>query len=250
MDISFKIKAEELGKDLDYLTKELEAEINLAVENLANAAFAHIVSKAQQELSYSKRKDYIKGLKLDKLGNNSYLISLEGDWSNKIEDGFSSYDMKPGMLNSEKIVEIGSRAGQKWVQESEEGTKYAHVPFEHHPHGEATSSDLQQELKKMTAYNKQGLKQKVTKIFKDDFGKPMSGKVASQVASEHPFLQNLTKFQHINEKGTVSNLYMTWRTVSEKSSGWINPGYEGLDAFASAEKWVEEQMDLIIQTLL
>lgn len=38
--------------------------------------------------------------------------------------------MKPGMLNSDKTVQTGSRSGEKWVQTNKEGKKYAAVPIE------------------------------------------------------------------------------------------------------------------------
>ena len=242
-DISVKIRAEQLGKDLDNLSISLENELNQAVLDLANTAYAHIVANAQKNLK-STRQDYLRNLSFTDLGNNSYLISLEGTGPNAVEEGYGSFDMKPGLLGSKKI----SANGEPWVKTNKDGKKYAHVPFSHHPTAKG-SDPLIKSIQQLTAKNKQGSIQKLTKIFEDEFGKPISGKVAV-AKSDISILNNMTKFQHVSEKGKVSSLYMTFRTVSENSDGWIHPGHEGMHFFQEAEKYIEDQLDLIIKTLL
>ncbi len=248
-DISLKLRADELGKSLEDLAVEVEMELEAAVQNLAQAAYASIMAKAEAELS-STRQDYTSNLDFTPLGDGSYLISLIGSAANSLEDGYSGFDMVPGMLNSNKTVQTGSRSGEKWVKTNQEGKKYAHVPFEHKPYSkEPKSSDLNAEIKRLTSTNRSGAEQKLTKMFADIDGSPLSGKVAT-ARSDNKLLDQITKYQHVSDTGKVSSLYMTFRTVSEDSAGWKHPGWKGLKAFEEAERWVEKELDLIIETLL
>ena len=252
-EFSLQIKALELDKDLSSISDELKKEIEGAVENLAGVAYANIIAKAQAEL-HTSRDDYVKNLSFDKIGDNEYLITLHGDWPNKIEEGYDAYSMKEGLLKSTKDVTVGPRSGQKWVQKSKGGIKFAHVPLEKHPFSKAPkASDLGAAIRKLTAYNRQGTKQKITQTFKDSQGNPISGKVAI-ARSDIKNLDRLTKFQHIHTSKTgtqsVQSLYLTWRTVSENSKGWQHPGWKGLKAFLETEKYIEDQLEQILNTLI
>lgn len=252
-EIIIEIKAEELGLAIENLAEELVNEFQEAIKQTANAAYANIIADAQTKLGRT-RQDYLKGLKFDNLGNNNYLISLDGEWPNKIEDGYPSYDMKSTLLNSDAKVSQGSRSGLPWVQEGKNG-KYAHVPFEQKPFSKAPqANDLGAAIKQLETYNMQGRKQKFTKIFRDPSGKALSGKVASVGDTGIPNLDGITKFQQVSTsksgKETVSSVYMTWRTISENSSGWTHPGYSGLNAFQAAEMWVEKEIENILKNFL
>jgi hypothetical protein len=252
-EINVDIKARELGLKIERLTKDLQDEFYQAVSNVAHGAYARIVSDAQQKL-HDSRLDYLKGLEFQKLGQNSYLIELQGDYPQKLEEGYAAFDMKPGMLASDKTVEVGSRTGLPWVQKGAEGGKFAHVPFEHKPFSKAPrGKDLNQILRGVKVYNRQGLKQKITSVFKDASGNPLEGAVAKitdtgLVAN----LQQLTKFQKVVKtqagKEQVKSLYLTWRTVSENSSGWVHPGHQGVKLFDYAQKYVEEELENIIKS--
>ncbi len=198
-EINIRLKAEKLGKSLENLAYEVEAELKQAIDDTANAAYAMITAMAQEDL-HSTRPDYLKGLDMQKIGESSYLITLEGDWANSLEKGYSGFDVREWMLKSEKIVGVGPRSGKKWVQTGTEGQKFAHVPFEKKPFSKAAASgDLNQAIRKLQAFNKQGQSQKFTSIFKDEFGKPMEGKVASVRKVEgFPQLDGITKITRVS----------------------------------------------------
>ena len=254
-EVDIQLRAKELGLEIDNLATSIESEFYQAIEDTANAAYASIIADAQKQLN-SQRQDYLKALKFDRIGENSYVISLDGDWANKLESGYPSYDMKQGMLNSSKTVGVGSRAGEPWVQKNKKGKKFAHVPFEHQPHSKAPkgASDLGQAIKMLEAKNKSGRKQKLTTIFKDPSGKPLQGKVASVRDTGIPQLDGITKFQktYTNDAGkeTTQSIYMTWRTVGEDSDGWIHPGFSGIKAFDEAEMWAAKEIDNILKSFL
>lgn len=249
-DISFKIRAEALGKSIENLAPQVEEEINQAVKNLAHAAYTAMTAKIQSmSMNEKNRKDYLKNLKFKDLGDDSYLIFLEGEWANKLEQGFGSYSIREVLLKSKKIVQVGKRAGEPWVRTAKDGHKYAAVPFEHKPHSNP-SGDLGRDIKNLTAKGINGVTQNLDKIFKNADGKALSGKVATVQGAENPRLEGLTKYQYVHPSGKVSSVYMTYRMVSENGKDWIHPSHPGYQLFKEAEKFVEEQMDQIINTLL
>jgi hypothetical protein len=203
------------------------------------------------QISDNSRKDYLKGLKFKDLGDDSYLIYLDGDWANKLEKGFGSYSIRDALLKSKKIVGVGSRSGEPWVRKAKDGHKYAAVPFEHKPHVNP-SGDLASDIKKMMAKGVNGQVQSISKVFKNAEGKPLSGKVASVNPADatNPNLAGLTKYQHVHKSGRVSSVYMTYRMVSENGKDWVHPGHDGYQLFKQAQEFVEKEMDNIVKTLL
>lgn len=252
-DIILKIRAEELGKSLENLAPQVEEELNGAIENLANVAYSSMVAKVQSmSMNPKNRQDYLRALQFQKLGDSEWLIYLDGEWANKLEEGFAAYDMKEVLLNSTKTVQVGSRAGQPWVQKSKDGkTRYAFVPFEHKPFSkEAATGDLASAIRSLTAKNVQGIDQKLTQIFKDAGGSAIGGKVASVRNTGIKNLDGITKYQWVSDTGNVSSVYMTFRTISDKSQGWKHPGFEGYGIFDDTEKFIEEELERIITELL
>lgn len=247
-DISFKFRAEALGKSMENLAPQVEEEINAAVKNLAHAAYTAMTAKVQ---SRGGNQDYLKGLKFKDLGDDSYLIYLEGEWANKLEQGYGAYSIREVLLKSKKIVQVGKRAGQPWVRTAKDGHKYAAVPMEHKPHVNP-SGDLARDIKSMMAKGVNGSVQSIGSVFKNAEGKPLSGKVASVAKGDatSPNLEGLTKYQHVHKSGRVSSVYMTYRMVSENGKDWIHPGSKGYQIFKEAEDYVAKEMDNIIRTLL
>lgn len=252
-DISFKLIAESLGKSLENLAPQVENEINQAVENLANATYAAMIAKIQSMgMDPKNRQDYLRALEFNKLGEGTWLIYLNGDWATQLEEGIKPYSIKEQLLKSTKTVQVGSRAGQPWVRTSKTGNRYAAVPFEHKPFsGEKVSGDLAADIKKLTARNQSGKMQSLTKTFKDLDGKPLVGKVAvTGKNAANPKLSNLTKYQFVSKKGAVSSIYMTYRMVSDSSSGWQHPGTPGYGIFKEAEAYVQSELENIVKTLV
>ena len=251
-EIDVKIEAQKLGLSLEKLADELVEDFNQAIQDLAHGAHAKIIAEAQERL-HGTRQDYLKGLTFSTIGENSYLISIDGELAQKLEQGYQPFDMIPGMLKSKKIVEVGSRAGQPWVQKNKKGDRFAHVPMEHKPFAKGNVSDLAQAIRKLEVDNRRGRKQKITSIFKDVEGNPLQGKVAVAKNTGIQNLENLVKYQKIHKKGekeTVQSVYMTYRTVSDNGKSWIHPGFDGLKAFEHAEQWVESELQNILKTFL
>ena len=248
---------EKLGKSLESVADYLKEEANQAIKDVSYAVFADIQAKAQSKLN-STRADYLKGLDITDLGDNGFLISLNGEQANRIEDGWASFVQNEKMLNSNKTVGVGSRAGQAWVKhtkatKNKPSHKYAHVPFEHHPFSKATkNADMAAAIKAMTATNAQGIEQKLTQIFKDEAGNPLTGKVAVG-RSDNPLLDQMVKYQHkyVDSQGKEStqSTYMTFRTISETGKAWVNGGYAGAHLFDDADALINKHFEAIINQL-
>lgn len=251
-DISLKLIADALGKSLENLAPRVEEEINEAVKNVAHAAYTAMVSQIQgMNANPGNRSDYLKALKFSSMGNNSYLIHLDGEAANRLEKGFSSYSIREQMLKSTKIVQVGSRSGKPWVQTGAQGQKYAHVPFEHKKSDKPSpSGDLATDIKQMSAMNAKGEQQKLSKIFKDIDGNPIHGKVAVVKDAMTVKFDGLVKYQYVHPTGRVSSVYMTYRTVSENGKDWVHPGFRGYQLFENAQRTVEEELENIIKTIL
>jgi len=253
IDINYDELKTKLGKAADSTIAEIES----AVKGIADAAYANIVSIAQSKLKKT-RLDYLKGLKFATVRKNQYVISLDGVFPNSIEDGWSPYSMKEKLLGSTKTVQAGSRAGQPWVQKGKKGQRYAHVPFEQQPFSKVgNAGDLGALIKKLTTVNKKGKEQKFTSIFKDEFNKPIQGKAASIRGTGIKYAENITKYQktYVNQKTgkqTTSSVYLTFKTISDLSpaEAWMNKGFAGLHAFDKTEKYVEEQINIILNSLM
>jgi len=266
-----ELEAEQLGLSLEKLAIQAEEQLKRDIAEVAHGAHATLAAMAQHGLN-STRNDYLKGLQFEKIGENSYLISLDGEYANKLESGYPAFDMRSKMLQSQKSVEVGPRAGQPWVQHAKDGHKYAHVPFERQPFSKAPrGSDMAQALKSIRAENRATQEwQGITKIFRDANGRAIDsgiGAATQPVARvgaadlshlDDPVakkLAGLVKYQRVtrNEKTgreTVQSIYHSYRTVSENSSGWQHPGFKGLHAFDQVEKWVEEQLHKILREYL
>ena len=256
-EINIKLKLQSLGKELESLAAGVSEQIAEAVHDVVQAGYASIVGSAQLAL-HTTQKDYLSGLKLHEMGENEYLIVLDGKFANALESGYSGFDVKEGMLNSKKVVNVGTRAGQPWVQRSKKDDhRFAHVPFQHQPYSKAPkTSDLAGAIRKLKAFNRQGEEQKFTSLFTDASGQALEGKVAVvKKVKGFPQLDRITKYQKIykNEKTgkeSVQSLYMTYRTISDNGGEWVHPGFKGLHAFDDAEQWMDSQIDEILNRLL
>ena len=88
-DFSIKLKAEELGKVIDDIGEQLQQELETAVSDLAHGAYAKIAADAQARISNpDARQQYLKGLEIVELGPGSFLVTLDTEESNKLEDGY------------------------------------------------------------------------------------------------------------------------------------------------------------------
>lgn len=253
MEISLNIAAEELGVSLRGLSNTLERELLDAVKDIALGAKATIISELQNRKTPPvKRAAYLKALKLYKIPNG-YILLLESSWANSLEEGTPGFSMRDLLLKSAKTIFQGKNAGLPFVKTSKEGKKYAHVPMQKKPFSkDPMVGDLNADIQKLSVYNAQGRKQKLTKTFKDLEGNRIIGRVASvdgfdleNKGINNENLVGLTKYQ--DEK---SSFYAVFRTVSENGGPWQKGGSPGYSLFKAAEKYATSEMKNIVKKLL
>ena len=210
---------------MENLSWAIKREVDFAVKDLAHSAFATIQSQAHEKL-HSTKNDYLSGLKLEEVGENSYIIYLEGDWANSLEDGFNGFDIAKGILASPK------------AKTAQAGHKYQNVPLPPQKPQGGTMSDALKGLKGVNTVS--GIEQRLTKVFKDPAGNPMQGKVAVSTTG------GITKYQRQHPK-SIQSIYIAYRTVSEKGKEWLHPGFEGIKAFEEAEKQLVKNIEQIVR---
>lgn len=235
--ISIKIRAEELGKSIDNIADGVEQALQNAVSQLATAAYSEAIRLANQRLHQTKQ-DYINSLEFTKLDDNVYAITLKGQSANATEDGYSGFDMKPGLLSGPK------------AKIAQDGTRFNTIPLRTEPYSQAPASDKVKNMRDAvrTLIGERGL----DKIIKDpSTGIAKQGIVARVYDTGVKDMEGLVKVQRNYGKST-SSYYMTFRTVSDRSSAnsWKHPGYSGAHIFPDVEHYIEEQLDQILRTLL
>jgi len=250
--VSFKLKLQDMGHNVDTLEEGVVESFKEAVHGLARAAQAEWIRLAQARL-HTSRDAYVQGLRQAESfgksnigGQPEYEVQLVGRMANNFEFGMSSFDMKssrPGWLG-------GSKA-----KISKEGFRYAVIPFRHSTGnsprlqytGKAVEQNLKQELKKtVKAYG-------LDRMLKSATGQVIEG-AAGRVPSNapvHPFLQGLTRYQKKN-KGKGSSMLMTFRVMSEKSpeDSWIHPGLDGAHLLPEVGRYVDKESERIIDMIM
>jgi hypothetical protein len=237
-NIDVKLEAKNLGLDIAKLTQSLKKQLFMSLDNLSQnvQGLAHIL--AGQKL-HSTRDTWLAGLDdIRQVTDNSYLYVIflkPNDISNKIENGYPSYDMKPGLLKGEDKVTI---------------------PIESHPTAKTAAaprvldlrsqmlSIIKNEKKKLSSYSvDHPEKGKITVTRYDSTG--VKFQTAKGQVKE---LQNLVKVhQHSNN----STKFLTFLTLSKNTdaSKWIHPGFQGAHIFPDLDNYVRQQINQILSLI-
>lgn len=256
--MEFSIEAK-LGDEFQKLDDGMRRALLLELASIQQGTKDEWLRIAQARLK-STRADYVQGLQHGEtlvtrvIGVNTvFEVQLVGKMPNNIEFGMASFDMKtvrPGWLG-------GSKA-----KTSKDGTKYVTIPFRHSlssaAHLAYTGKAKQQDLKK-----------KLTQVVKDygldRMARAASGAVIAGPTSRvpnnapvHPYLKGLTRIQNPTQgktksgQGRGSSQLLTWRVMSEKSKpdAWIHPGIKAANLLPEVEKWVDNELDRIIDSIM
>jgi len=254
-DLSIKIKAVELGFNIDAIEDGLADMFKQGVGEIAVRAREEWVRLAQNRLKTS-RTEYIDGLrqaesfKIRTAGTDytTYELSLVGKMPNNYEFGMASFDMKkvrPGWLGGAK------------ARTAKDGHKYIVIPFRHSTSssgsldytGKAAAAGMKEKLQKAT--KEYGL----NKMIKAASGQVVQGPVAKipKNAPVHPYLKNLTRYQTKTGSGTTGQgRLMTFRIMSEKSEpdSWIHPGITAANLLPEVEMFIDNEMRQLLDRLM
>lgn len=95
-EVNILEKVIELGYNPDDITPEQEMALRMSIRQIVDVAYSECKRLAQERL-HGKRIDYLKALKLMPAGSDGYRIEL-GENMVEFDEGFSGFDMKPGLL--------------------------------------------------------------------------------------------------------------------------------------------------------
>jgi len=259
MIFSVQAKLDEKGINIELLDAGFVDSFKKAVGGLAKATQAEWIRLAQSKLKTS-RDDYINGLRqaesfqVKSLGASEvFEIQLVGRMANNFEFGMPSYDMKtvrPGWLG-------GSKA-----KTGKDGKKYVVIPFRH---STGTSQRLDYSGKAARANLKRELRRTVSEYGLDKMVRTATGRVVEgpvkrvpKGAGVHSYLEGLVRIQKGVSGTTSSGLQrgqsqlMTFRIMSENSApdSWIHPGIEKADLLPEVERYVDNELDRIVDLIL
>jgi len=256
MNISVKARAEELGFNIDYLSKAMTESFEVVIGQLAAEARDEWIRRAQNR---KVSQEYVLGLQKSEsftrkkhYGGSVYTISLVGKVPNMLEFGFPRYDMK--------TVHPGWLWGSKAKTSKKTGKQYVVIPFRHG----ASRSNIKYSGQAKKAHLQVGLEDTrkrygLDKMVRTATGRVVEGAVrrAPKTPDVHPYLRGLTRVQK-GMAGTTkagqrgSSQLMTFRVMSEDSdpTSWIHPGFEGVKLLNEIERFVQENLDSKIRLLL
>jgi len=232
-NISVDSKAKALGIDLRTASQRAIKQLQSALKQTATATYNELVRRAQDKLK-TTRDDYINALHWEQIGPDSYIIYLD-DTMGHVEDGFPTFDMKPGLLKGPN------------AKTTKKGTRYNTVPQTYKPKSKQAimAPGLREQLQEVISANK------LQKVFKDKTtGRPLEGIVATVKETGIDRLKGLVKVQKRYKERTQS-FYMTFRRVSDNSDPgkWIHPGYSGAHLFPEVENYLERQIEQILKAI-
>lgn len=260
-EFSIKAKLVERGTNMAELSEGIIKGFQVAVGGLAKSARSEWVRLAQERLTTS-REDYVNGLRQAESfsatfagDRHHYEIALVGRMPNNFEFGMSSFDMKgirPGWLGGAKALT------------AKDGHKYIRIPFRHSPTSKrfaytgkakaVAAPDLRTQLREVI--REYGLQRMVRTATGSVVAGPTT-RVPSGAASVHPYLRGLTRVQQAypatsgtRQRGSAR--FMTWRTMSENSpaDSWIHPGLTGVNLLEDVERFVNSELDRIIDIIM
>jgi len=207
----------------------IKAAVATAVSRIAEGAHHFLVSAAQETL-HATAQSYIRGLMENdsvKIETNRCVVQLVGAQANALENGWDSFDMKPGLLGGKKFANIMFR----FATPKKDGGAKSFV-------GPTMSQDAYKAIKNAQRRNPGA--HTIRSSFTGKAEKPWyaTGRESAMLA--------------VRGYGPKDRQYLTFRRVSRNSDprAFIHPGFEGAQLFPKAREWVEEYGPLIVKDAL
>ncbi len=248
---------------LGQIGPQLESHLKTAGEALTMATHGHILEEVQQKL-HSSRQKYVDALSFSKVGDDTWVISLDypAMW---IEEG-----IPPNTEMIDWLLGPGRSGKGKNIKTAKDGSRYRSIPLQHNK-GPTASTPKQNSLTDMLKSAMKERKIPYGGIEKDSSGKPKvgllhsfdvkslkNGKTVPLGRSGKSMLQGVRVYQKpvTDKQGntSVKKAIMTFRTVSTKQKGtgaWVHPGFEAKHFLDEAYEWALKQWsDRIVPDLL
>jgi hypothetical protein len=234
IDINLVIK--DIKKDLEDLSEDLISSVQKAVGIVAISVENEAHKLASERLA--NPNTYIQGIKREKIGENTWVIYIDNPIAQKLEEGWGSYDMKPGFLNSSK-----AKKGRKG--------KYLDIPLEQHPGSKKRGTNKVVSYREAVeaAIKEANIATRIEEFNSESIGLNRFGTVERFDNLKDPKVKGLVKITPPNSKSQ----YFLFRRVSENSDPkkWIHPGFPGIDIFENdLRKFAEKEIDRVLRNIL
>ncbi len=241
--IEVKMELKDFMGDLRYLEKSIKAEAQGALGEIASRAYASGVKKASRMLG-STLKQFLSHFHLEKLNDNTYAITVDGDVE-YLEEGYASFNIRDKML--------------KHAKRSAEGYRYIVVPFDHTPSKMSRSKSKADIVNLINDTSWQ-------KVIMDGNKRLKGGRTVVGMAR----MDHYQSYELKEDGGDLANLagmvrsrvkrgrgrgaktsteYKTFRTISEKSCSspnyWWHPGFKGVHALKTVVDYIFKHAEKI-----
>lgn len=229
-----------------------ESQIQVVLEDIADAARNHWIKVAGAGLTRT-RQDYISGIQSVEMKEGVAVIQLVGVMPNLIEQGMPAMDMHDTLLGPNvPTVPVGERG----KHQRKDGGFYRAIPFRHATptangvtgapmgsqyDGHAAVADAR--ALGRAVYNKAKKLEGSTSQpgGRTKWGDRLPGGLAPKLKPHHKsdIFAGMVRLEKTYKKATQSS-YMTFRTISTGSDGWIRPRTEGRHFALEVEAFVRE----------
>jgi hypothetical protein len=251
--------------DLLNLTDNMKSATAGVSRNMAAMIRGKAIELANQKL-HSRRKLYVDALSIKEGEDDVWIVNLakEAAW---IDDGLPARSLLDGLLKSPK------------AKTSKSGDKYIIVPFDHSPgQGPASTTPQQQDLiteikaemkRRNIPFGKKEMdangNAKMGRLHSFDITKaPLKtvdgpgmghGPIGDvrQGNTGIPFLQGVSVYQGMDQKGKVKRSILTFRVASSKhkeQGKWEAPAIVGIPILSQATEWAMNEFDKEIVPLI
>lgn len=238
---------------LDMLNPEATQEI---LSNIADAARNEWIRLAGEGL-FTSRGDYIAGIQPVEMKSGMAVITLVGVLANLIEEGMDTLDMHDTLLGPDVPISEPGEYGKhiKFMPGGGMGY-YRSIPFRHgtpesggavgqpmgRQYGGHEAVEDAKKLGKAVYDAAKKLKGTTSDEFKTKYGGRLKAGMAPKLKPHHStdIFAGMIKERKTYEKARQSQ-YMTFRTISTGSPGWIRPATTG--------KFYSQQVGAFVQKI-
>ncbi|PIG96857.1 hypothetical protein [Deinococcus sp. UR1] len=233
-----------------------------AVKHLARAAHIRWLEYASGKRALPNGKQlqavsgtYLSSIRIEEDGELRYVIYSDDPKAEWIEEGFPSFDMKK-MLRTSDRARIGK-----------DGTRYMYIPFRHKTSGATAGLGLvmpqaaeswwvspNRQSSAVTGHYREGSVNgggavtrntytwgdRLTRAELEGIGIDPDSKIGQR-------MEGMVRFQNNEDRG---GQHVTFRVMSEKSSGWLMPKRDGAFPAKAAFEWVQQHYERVMKTAL
>ena len=223
------------------LTNQIQTAAQMSVSDTLMATKSKWEQIAQQRLN-TTRADYLLGLNADNSlefpDKMTGVLTLRGKWPNKLEDGFSAFDIKDGLMNGPN------------VKRKKDGGWYNTVPFRHRTPGHSGSAVGGSEMPTDIYSRARAMRGNVQRLTSTETAYPPQTSWKGYT-HKNGLYEGMVRNRKKYEKA-IQSTYVTFRRVSDKSDpkAFWHPGFVGIKAVDSVVPFAEKTFKEVLEVYL